>query len=97
MIENYWAQVVQQRNQEKIIVAAENMLNRLGDLFKMVEDIEKAFETVGTKFSDVKKKMLTGGQSVATSAKQIIESGVKSAKMEKRLSDNDYLMIENEE
>ena len=41
MIENYWAQVVQQRNQEKIIVAAENMLNRLGDLFKMVEDIEK--------------------------------------------------------
>lgn len=97
MIENYWAQVVQQRNQEKIIVAAENMLNRLGDLFKMVEDIEKAFESVGTKFSDVKKKMLTGGQSVATSAKQIIESGVKSAKMEKRLSDNDYLMIENEE
>lgn len=97
MIENYWAQVVQQRNQEKIIVAAENMLNRLGDLFKMVEDIEKAFESVGTKFSDVKKKMLTGGQSVATSAKQIIESGVKSAKMEKRLLDNDYLMIENEE
>ncbi len=97
MIENYWAQVVQQRNQEKIIVAAENMLNRLGDLFKMVEDIEKAFEVVGTKFSDVKKKMLTGGQSVATSAKQIIDSGVKSAKMEKRLSDNEMLLIDNEE
>ncbi len=97
MIENYWAQVVQQRNQEKIIVAAENMLNRLGDLFKMVEDIEKAFEVVGTKFSDVKKKMLTGGQSVATSAKQIIDSGVKSSKMEKRLSDNEMLLIDNEE
>lgn len=97
MIENYWAQVVQQRNQEKIIVAAENMLNRLGDLFKMVEDIEKAFEVVGTKFSDVKKKMLTGGQSVATSAKQIIDSGVKSAKMEKRLSDNEMLLIDKEE
>ncbi|MBE6299994.1 MAG: DNA recombination protein RmuC [Bacteroidales bacterium] len=97
MIENYWAQVVQQRNQEKIIVAAENMLNRLGDLFKMVEDIEKAFEVVGTKFSDVKKKMLTGGQSVATSAKQIIDSGVKSAKMERRLSDNEMLLIDNEE
>ena len=97
MIENYWAQAVQQRNQEKIIVAAENMLNRLGDLFKMVEDIEKAFEVVGTKFSDVKKKMLTGGQSVATSAKQIIDSGVKSAKMEKRLSDNEMLLIDNEE
>ena len=97
MIENYWAQVVQQRNQEKIITAAENMLSRLGDLFKMIDDIEKAFEVVGTKFSDVKKKMLTGGQSVATSAKQIIDSGVKSAKMEKRLSDNEMLLIDKEE
>ena len=41
--------------------------------------------------------MLTGGQSVATSAKQIIDSGVKSAKMERRLSDNEMLLIDNEE
>lgn len=97
MIENYWAQVVQQRNQEKIITAAENMLNRLEDLFKMVDDIEKSFEVVGKKFSDVKKKMLTGGQSVATSAKQVLNSGIKSLKIEKRFSDEEPLMIDKGE
>lgn len=94
MIENYWAQVQQQRNQDKIIKAAENMLDRVAELYKMVDDLEDAFKSVEEKFEDAKRKMLTGKKSITTSARQVIESGVKSAKLEKRLSDNNTIMIE---
>ena len=94
MIENYWAQVEQQRNQDKIVRAAENMLERLEALYEMINDVEKAFRGVETKFEAVKGKMLTGKQSVATSARQVIESGVKSVKIEKRLLESDDLYID---
>lgn len=94
MIENYWVQVQQQRNQDKIIKAAENMLERVAVLYEMVDDLEDTFKSVEVKLDDVKKKMLTGKQSIATSVRQVIESGVKSAKMEKRLSTDNTIMIE---
>lgn len=97
MIENYWAQIIQQRNQDKIIKSAENMLERLSSLYDMMEDVEKAFRNVETKFDNVKSKMLTGKQSVAVSARQVIESGVKSVKMEQKLSDGETFMIVSNE
>lgn len=97
MIENYWAQIIQQRNQDKIIKSAENMLERLSSLYDMMDDVEKAFRNVETKFDNVKSKMLTGKQSVAVSARQVIESGVKSAKMEQKLSDGETFMIVSKE
>ena len=97
MIENYWAQIIQQRNQDKIIKSAENMLERLGSLYEMMDDVEKAFRNVETKFDNVKNKMLTGKQSVAVSARQVVESGVKSAKMEQKLSDSEIFMIGSKE
>lgn len=97
MIENYWAQIIQQRNQDKIIKSAENMLERLSSLYEMMDDVEKAFRNVETKFDNVKNKMLTGKQSVAVSARQVIESGVKSAKMEQKLSDSETFMIGSKE
>ncbi len=93
MIENYWAQVQQQRNQDKIIKSAENMLERVAALYEMIEDVEKTFKTVETKLENVKIKM-SGKQGIIVSAKQVIDSGVKSAKMEKRLSADNTIMIE---
>lgn len=94
MIENYWAQVEQQRNQDKIIKAAVNMLERVAALYEMIEDVEKAFKTVENKFESVKSKMMVGRQSIATSARQVIESGVKSQRMEERLNDDATFLIE---
>ena len=95
MIENYWAQVQQQRNQDKIIKAAENMLDRMAALYDLVDDVEKAFKNVENKFESVKSKMLVGRQSIATSARQVIESGVKSQRMEERLSNDNSFLIED--
>jgi DNA anti-recombination protein RmuC len=94
MIENYWAQVQQQRNQDKIIKAAENMLDRMAALYDLVDDVEKAFKNVENKFESVKSKMLVGRQSIATSARQVIESGVKSQRMEERLNGDTSFLIE---
>ena len=94
MIENYWAQVEQQRNQDKIIKAAENMLDRMAALYDLVDDVEKAFKNVENKFESVKSKMLVGRQSIATSARQVIESGVKSQRMEERLNGDTSFLIE---
>ena len=94
MIENYWAQLQQQRNQEKIIKAAENMLERVSMLYDLFDDVEKAFKNVENKFAGVKGKMLIGKQSMATSARQVIESGVKSQKLEERLNDDNTFLIE---
>ena len=46
------------------------------------------------KFAGVKGKMLVGKQSIATSARQVIESGVKSQKLEERLNDDNTFLIE---
>ncbi len=97
MIENYWAQMEQQNNQDKIISAAENMLERVEALYNMMGDVEKAFANVEKKFQDVKGKLYSGRQSIATSARQVIASGVKSAKIEKRLSEGQINLIETAE
>ena len=89
MIENYWAQVVQQRNQESIIRSAENMLNRVAEFYKHIEELETLFGKVDDQFVKVKKKLYDGNKSIATSANQLMKLGVKSTKANKQLSQID--------
>ena len=89
MIENYWAQVLQQRNQESIIRSAENMLNRVAEFYKHIEELETLFGKVDDQFVKVKKKLYDGNKSIATSANQLMKLGVKSTKANKQLSQID--------
>lgn len=86
MIENYWAQVVQQRNQESIIRSAENMLTRVVEFYKHIEELEALFGKVDEQFIKVKKKLYDGNKSIATSANQLMKLGVKSSKVNKQIS-----------
>ena len=76
MIRIAWTNYDQARNQEKIIKAAQNMIDR-------VYDFSKAHATMGEKLRDALKqydaasaKIGEGGQSILTSARQLIRLGV---------------------
>ena len=77
MIENFWIQVEQQKNMDDIVKAAENMLARVGEFYKIVTDLEEQFAKVQGKFADAKKKLHDGRQSIAVSARQLVKLGVK--------------------
>ena len=76
MIRIAWTNYDQVRNQEKIIKAAQNMIDR-------VYDFSKAHATMGEKLRDAMKqydavsaKIDESGQSILTSARQLIKLGV---------------------
>ena len=76
MIRIAWTNYDQVRNQEKIIKAAQNMIDR-------VYDFSKAHATMGEKLRDALKqydavsaKIDESGQSILTSARQLIKLGV---------------------
>ena len=76
MIRIAWTNYDQVRNQEKIIKAAQNMIDR-------VYDFSKAHATMGDKLHDALKqydivsaKIDESGQSILTSARQLIKLGV---------------------
>ena len=76
MIRIAWTNYDQARNQEKIIKAAQNMIDR-------VYDFSKAHATMGEKLRDAMKqydamsaKINDSGQSILTSAHQLIKLGV---------------------
>jgi DNA recombination protein RmuC len=76
MIRIAWTNYDQVRNQEKIIKAAQNMIDR-------VYDFSKAHATMGDKLRDAMKqydavsaKIDESGQSILTSARQLIKLGV---------------------
>lgn len=76
MIRIAWTNYDQARNQEKIIKAAQNMIDR-------VYDFSKAHATMGEKLRDALKqydavsaKIDESGQSILTSARQLIKLGV---------------------
>jgi DNA recombination protein RmuC len=89
MIENYWAQVEQQRNQESIIDSAEKMLDRVAGFYKQIGELEALFGKVDAQFVNLKNKLYDGNKSIATYANQLMKLGVKSTKANKQLSQID--------
>ncbi len=80
MIHIGWRNVTQAKNQEKIIEAAGNMMDRVADftayyatIGKKLEEMQKAYNAGAAKLSD-------RGQSILTSARQVKELGVKGKK-----------------
>lgn len=79
MIENFWTQIQQQKNQEEIIKTAERMLERVGEFNKIIIDIEDTFGKVQSKFVLAKNKLTDGKQSIAVSGRQLVSLGIKSS------------------
>jgi DNA recombination protein RmuC len=74
-----WTQIVQAQNHEKVFALANEMLNRVGQFWNEYEAMGKALEKAAKAYEDGKKKITDGGQSINTTANQLIKLGAKQS------------------
>lgn len=74
-----WTQIVQAQNHEKVYALAAEMLNRVGQFWNEYEAMGKALEKATKAYEDGKKKITDGGQSINTTANQLIKLGAKQS------------------
>ena len=77
MITIAWTNVEQARNQQKIIAAAENMIDRVAEFTKSHEEMGRKLEDVRRCYDVCSDKIRNGGRSILTSARQVMDLGVK--------------------
>jgi DNA recombination protein RmuC len=77
MITIAWTNVEQARNQQKIITAAENMIERVADFAKSHEEMGRKLDDVRKCYDACSDKIKNSGRSILTSARQVMELGVK--------------------
>lgn len=77
MIELAWTQVQQARNQEEVFELANQLLKRMGDFFKLFEEVGGKIEQASQAFLSAQKKLHTGQQSIVGSANKLIRLGAK--------------------
>ena len=74
-----WTQIVQAQNHEKVYQLANEMLNRVGQFWHEYEAIGAAITKAGKAYEDGRKKITDGGQSINTTANQLIKLGAKQS------------------
>ena len=74
-----WTQIVQAQNHEKVFALANEMLNRVGQFWNEYEAMGKALEKAAKAYDDGRKKITDGGQSINTTANQLIKLGAKQS------------------
>ncbi len=74
-----WTQIVQAQNHEKVYALANEMLNRVGQFWKEYEAMGKALKKVNEAYDDGRKKITDGGQSINTTANQLIKLGARQS------------------
>lgn len=74
-----WTQIVQAQNHEKVYDLANEMLNRVGQFWKEYEAMGKALDKLSEAYDNGKKKITEGGQSINTTANQLIKLGAKQS------------------
>ena len=72
-----WTQIAQAQNHEKVYSLANEMLNRVGQFWKEYDSMGKALNNLNTAYDNGKKKITDGGQSINTTANQLIKLGAK--------------------
>ena len=72
-----WTQIVQAENHEKVYELANEMLNRVGLLWKECTKLGKALNAANDSYEAVKKKISESGKSINTTARQLIKLGAK--------------------
>lgn len=76
MIRTAWINVDQIRNQEKIVKAAQMMVERVADLCKAHRVLGKKLNEAVGAYNDGSKKLAEGGQSIIVAAHNVIKLGV---------------------
>lgn len=80
IIQLTWNKFQQDTNTQKITIAAQNMIDRVGAFYDAYTDLGKKLKAVNTSYNSGISKLKEGGQSITTSAKQVMELGIKRSK-----------------
>jgi len=79
IVELTWKQIAQTQNHEKVYALANEMLNRVGQLWKDYEKIGAALRTAQKAYDDGEKKITDGGKSINTTAHQLVKLGASAS------------------
>ena len=96
IIQLTWNKFQQDTNTQKITVAAQNMIDRVGAFYDAYTDLGKKLKAVNTSYNSGISKLKEGGQSITTSAKQVMELGIKRSKGKDFVVPDQMIEIESE-
>ena len=91
-----WNKFQQDTNTQKITVAAQNMIDRVGAFYDAYIDLGKKLKSVTSAYNSGISKLKEGGQSITTSAKQVMELGVKRSKGKEFIVPDQMIEIESD-
>ena len=75
-----WNKFQHDTNTQKITQAAQNMIDRVASFYDLYIDLGKKIKSVNTSYNNGVSKLRPEGQSITTSAKQVIALGAKLSK-----------------
>lgn len=96
IIQLTWNKYQQDTNIQKITEAAQNMIDRVGAFYDLYIDLGKKLKSVHTTYNSGISKLKPEGQSITTSAKQVIALGAKRSKGKEFVVPEEMLSIEDE-
>ena len=96
IIQLTWNMFQQDTNTQKITTAAQNMIDRVGAFYDAYIDLGKKLKSVTTAYNSGISKLKEGGQSITTSAKQVMELGVKRSKGKEFIVPDQMIEIESD-
>ncbi len=80
LVRTAWKNFEQARNQEKIVAAAQRMIDRVSDFCSSYAEVGKKLEDAQKSFSAGEKKLRESGQSIVHAAREVESLGLKSKK-----------------
>lgn len=95
IIQLTWNKYQQDTNIQKITEAAQNMIDRVGAFYDLYIDLGKKLKSVNTAYNSGISKLKPEGQSITTSAKQVIAIGAKRSKGKEFIVPEEMLTIED--
>ncbi len=98
VIDITWRKYQQDTNIEEILRAADNMIERVGKFYDSYRDLGKKLGAVCKEYNNGITKLEDNGQSITTSARQVMRIGAKRAKGKSLdTPDETVVLSENEE
>ncbi len=91
-----WNKFQHDTNTLKITAAAQNMIDRVGAFYDSYAELGKKLKAVSVEYNKGIAKLQDGGQSITTSAKQVMSIGIRRSKGKEFTVPEETLEIENQ-
>jgi len=87
LVRTAWVNFEQARNQEKLVNAAQRMVDRVAEFYSFYSEVGKKLEDAQKSFESGDKKLREGGMSIIRAARDVEALGVKAKKVLPELSE----------